>query len=134
VRNILRRKKHKFEGNNYNCPICSTNSEETSFHLFFSCPFSLQCCNHLHINWNFNLPFHSMMETARTNFISEFFLETFMLGAWLIWKQRNDIIFNRGQATFQGWKKGFIDEAVLQTHRMKRDKQFLFSNFINLYR
>jgi hypothetical protein len=28
VRNILRRKKHKLEGNNYNCVLCSNNREE----------------------------------------------------------------------------------------------------------
>jgi hypothetical protein len=33
VLNILRRKKHKIEGNNYNCSICSANREETMFHL-----------------------------------------------------------------------------------------------------
>jgi hypothetical protein len=134
VRNILRRKKHKLEGNNYNCPICNTNPEETTFHLFFSCPFSLQCWNHLHINWNFNLPFHTMIEAARTDFSSEFFMETFMLGAWLIWKQRNGTNFSRGHVTFHRWKKGFIDEAALQAHRMKGDKHTLFSNFLNLYR
>jgi hypothetical protein len=43
VRNILRRKKHKLQDNNYNCPICSANVEETTFHLFFKCSFSAQC-------------------------------------------------------------------------------------------
>jgi hypothetical protein len=74
-----------------------------------------------------------MMEAARTYFSSKFFMETFMLGAWIIWKQRNDTIFNRGHATFQRWKKGFIDEAAMQAHRMKRDKHILFSNFLTLY-
>jgi hypothetical protein len=50
VRNILKRKKQKLEGNNYNCPLCSMGREETTFHLFFSCPFSQQCWSHLNIN------------------------------------------------------------------------------------
>jgi hypothetical protein len=52
VRNILRRKKCKLEGNNYNCPIYPLNREETTFHLFFTCPFNWQCWDHLGISWN----------------------------------------------------------------------------------
>jgi hypothetical protein len=54
-----------------------------------------------------------MIEAARTDFSSKFFMETFMLGAWLIWKQRNGTNFSRGHVTFHRWKKGFIDEAAL---------------------
>jgi hypothetical protein len=31
VRNILRRKKHNLQGNDYNCVLCTTQSEETTF-------------------------------------------------------------------------------------------------------
>jgi glycogen debranching enzyme len=58
VRNIVRRKKHKLEGNNYNCVICLENREETTFHLFFSCPFNREC-------WSFNLDFFTMMDVAK---------------------------------------------------------------------
>jgi hypothetical protein len=84
VHNILRRKKHKIQGNKYNCPICSASSEETTFHLFFSCSFNVQCWNHLHISWDLSLPFHQMMECAKEQFAGDFFMDIFMLGAWLI--------------------------------------------------
>jgi hypothetical protein len=42
VRNILRRKKHKLQDNNYSCVLCSLNCEEMIFHLFFACQFSQQ--------------------------------------------------------------------------------------------
>jgi hypothetical protein len=58
-----------------------------------------------------------IMINTRQQFNSEFFMEIFMLGVWLIWKQRNNTIFNRDRATFQGWKRGFIDEALLQACR-----------------
>jgi hypothetical protein len=85
VRNILR-KRHKLQGNNYNCVLCSAQTEETTFHLFFSCPFSLQCWNHLKINWRFGQQLHSMMEEARLNFNNKFFMDIFILGCWQIWK------------------------------------------------
>jgi hypothetical protein len=43
VRNILRRKKHKLQRNDYSCVMCTNQCEETTFHLFFSCPFSRAC-------------------------------------------------------------------------------------------
>jgi hypothetical protein len=36
VRNILKRKKHKLQDNNYSCPICLAGVKETTFHLFFT--------------------------------------------------------------------------------------------------
>jgi hypothetical protein len=126
-------KKYKLEENNYNCVLCSGNREETTFHLFFSCSFSRECWRYLNINWNFSLDFYTMMDVEKHQCTSTFFMETFMLGAWLIWKQRNDYIFNRSRPSFQGWKHGFIEEASLQVHRMKPDKQLSFNNFIHLY-
>jgi hypothetical protein len=53
-------------------------------------------------------------------------MEVFILGAWLIWKQRNDFIFNRGNPSFHAWKLGFLDKAVLQANRMREDKKAWF--------
>jgi hypothetical protein len=65
VRNIVRRKKFKLEGNDYSCPLCPDNNEEITFHHFFLCPFSLNCWHHLEINWDFSLGFHNIMEKAK---------------------------------------------------------------------
>jgi hypothetical protein len=129
VRNILKRKKHKLQDNNYSCPICLAGVKETTFHLFFTYSFSSQCWNHLGIHWDFDLPFH-MMVKSNQQFNSEFF----MLGAWLIWKRRNNTVFNRDRATFQGWKRGFIEEVLLQANRFHSIKQASFSSLVNLYR
>jgi hypothetical protein len=50
VRNILRRKKCKLEGNDYSCVLCHNDTKETTFHLFFLCPFSQECWRSLHIS------------------------------------------------------------------------------------
>jgi hypothetical protein len=118
VRNILRRKKHKIQDNNYISPICPMNVEETTFHLFFKCPFSAQCWSYLGIDQGFNLPFHMMMVKVRQHFNSEFFMEIFMFGTWFIWKQRNNTIFNRDRANFHGWKRSFIEEVMLHANRI----------------
>jgi hypothetical protein len=109
VRNILRRKKHKLQGNNYNCVLCLAQCEETTIHLFFSCLFSLRCWQHLNINWRFDLQFHSMMEETRHTCNNDFFMEIFIVGAWQIWKERNNLIFNRANPSFRSWKLGDMD-------------------------
>lgn len=42
TRNILRRKRRILD--DYSCPLCASNSEETMVHLFFTCRFSTWCC------------------------------------------------------------------------------------------
>jgi hypothetical protein len=39
-------KKHKLEGNNYNCVLCHNNREETTFHLSFFLSFQLNLLEH----------------------------------------------------------------------------------------
>jgi hypothetical protein len=66
TRNILKRKKHKLEGKNYNCVLCNNNIEEIAFNLFFSCPFSQACWRLLGIHWDFDGDFFSNDETGKT--------------------------------------------------------------------
>jgi hypothetical protein len=97
TRNLLKRKKHKLEGNNYNCILYDHNVEETAFHLFFSCPFSQACWQHLNMHWNFQSDFFQMMMQSKQQYKNPFFMEIFIIAAWHIWKQRNNFIFDRGR-------------------------------------
>jgi hypothetical protein len=62
--------------------------------------FSKKCWEHLHIYWETDLDFFTLMERARQQHTTAFFMEIFILGAWLIWKQRNNHIFNRQRPSF----------------------------------
>jgi hypothetical protein len=68
-----------------------------------------------------------MMDEARNQFANDFFMEVFILAAWLIWKQRNNLIFNKIRPTFQSWRSGFLEEARLQALRMGLSKRNAFS-------
>jgi hypothetical protein len=59
-----------------------------------------------------------MMDEAKSQFGKKFFMEVFIIVSWLIWKQRNNLIFNRGRPTFRQWWLGFLKETYLQAHRM----------------
>jgi hypothetical protein len=75
-----------------------------------------------------------MMEKAKHQWPHAFFMEFFILGAWLIWKPRNDAIFNQGRPSFQSWKRSFLEESSLQAHRLSNSKQPFFVEIINLFR
>jgi hypothetical protein len=133
TRNILKRKRHKLEGNNYNCVLCNNNMEETAFHLFFSCPFSQACWQHLGIQWDFTTSFFQMMIQAKQQFLNPFFMEFFIIGAWQIWKQRNNFIFDRDRPSFDSWRQNFLDEARLQASRFCDSKRTAFLLLLDLF-
>jgi len=110
TRNILKRKKQKLEGDDYNCVLCNRNMEETAFHLFFGCPFSQSCWQQLDIHWNLSADLFQMITQAKQQFSSTFLMEIFIIGAWQTWKQRNNFIFDRGRPSLVSWKQNFVEE------------------------
>jgi hypothetical protein len=110
-RNIIRRKKLKLEGNNYNCVLCNMNVEEMAFHLFFTCSFSQLCWQFLGIQWNLTSDFFQMIIQAKQAFPYPFFMEVFIISAWKIWMQHNNFIFNRGPPSFSCWRRCLKDEG-----------------------
>lgn len=108
---ILLRKKHKLEGNYYNCVICNSNVEEIAFHLFCSCTFSRACWQHLGIQWNFASDFFQMLIQAKQQFLNPFLMEIFIFDTGRICKQRNNFTFDRGQACLDSWKLNFYEEV-----------------------
>jgi hypothetical protein len=132
VRNILRRKTCKLEGNDYSCPLCPQNREETTFHLFLSCPFSIDCWNNLGIFWDFNPGFHQMLEEAKKQCNHMFFIEIFILGPGKS-GSKGLMSSSSGRPSFQNWKLSFLRWAGLQASRMTPIKKSVFSAVIDLY-
>jgi hypothetical protein len=48
-----------------------------------------------------------MMEEASAQFHNKSFMDIFIIGTWLIWKQRNDWIFNRAVRMSDNKKMAF---------------------------
>lgn len=53
TKNLLKRKKFKIEGNNYNCILCTSHREKIAMHLFFAA----SCWEKLRIQWQRGIPF-----------------------------------------------------------------------------
>ena len=120
TRNLLRRKHFVIQGS-FNCPMCQQNVEETVEHLFFHCPFGAPCWEKLDITWGPQVNRLDLVAAAKRNHTKPMFMETFMLGAWSIWKERNDLIFNAKAPGTDSWKHRFIADFSLLVHRTKQD-------------
>lgn len=128
TRNLLRRKNRNLD--DYSCPLCSTGSEETCFHLFFECPFSQQCWTSIPIQWDLSLPPLDMIIAARSDFGSVIFREIFITACWIIWKTRNAVIFDNGQININRWKIQFHEELGLVCIKAKSTR----ANLLNSWR
>jgi len=50
----------------YSYVLCNSGQEETSWHLFFECPFSQLCWDTIPIIWNLDLePFDMVLEAKK---------------------------------------------------------------------
>jgi hypothetical protein len=95
------------ERNNDHCVLCNLCENETLEHLFFLCPFAIQCWNRLGFSWNINLSIEDRLLHACLQSGMPFFLEASMLAAWELWKIRNDLIFNRHPPSRHRWFQNF---------------------------
>ncbi len=66
------------------CVLCSVNSMEDLFHLFFQCFFAQSCWNALGFSWDTSLSMDSMMIQAKSLYQGQCFMENFLYGAWNI--------------------------------------------------
>jgi hypothetical protein len=83
------------------------NVEETMEHLFFSCPSATTRWLALGISWNghyFSMPF---------------FMEVFMIGSWILWKERDDFVFHRRPPNVASWIASFTAEILDHLVRFK---------------
>ena len=126
MRNMLRRRKFLEEG--YNCALCQDGVEETVEHLFFYCSAAVCRWFSLGISWNAEAsPVHKI-HYAKLEFSQPFFMEIFMIGAWCLWNERNDFIFNNKSPSLATWKSSF--KATVKGH-LVRIKQNLHQSILN---
>jgi len=118
TRNMLIRKNRHLD--DYNCVLCNTNTEETCFHLFSTCPFSAACWNSINISWNTNLEPLDMVYQARISFGSKIFRELVITACWVIWTTRNGVIFDGKAHSLNQWKRAFKDELGLVRIKSKK--------------
>ena len=120
TRNILkRRRKFLEEGSNF--ALCYEGVEETTNHLFFDCQSAVCRWFALGISWDEKSNIHQKLYSAKQEFGQPFFMEVFMIGAWCLWNERNDFIFNGKAPCLAAWKSSFKAEVSRHLIRIKKN-------------
>lgn len=57
------------------------------------------------------------------------YMEVFMIGAWSIWKERNNKIFRGIPHSLGSWKERFKTDFALLLHRVKPSLKEFVTNF-----
>jgi hypothetical protein len=125
------KRRHFNIGTSFACPLCITGDEETLEHLFFSCPFSVTCWAKLNITWNISAGRFDMITQAKSNFQEGLFFELFIIAAWGIWKERNDLIFKGKAPSRDSWKARVIADLSLLRFRVSQNLENTISLFID---
>lgn len=131
--NMLKRRHYQVQNNDFSCCLCSRGEEETMDHLFASCEFSTRCWCFLKIHWPADVPCITALSSVKAAFNNKLFFEVFALGAWNIWKQRNDFIFEGVQPSFQGWKARFKSDFALLGSRVPQTLSPLFESLLDSF-
>lgn len=131
TRGLLRRK--NMELPNYNCVLCSANTEETVQHLFLQCPFAQHCRGFLHLYISDPDDPFSSLESLKLQLNIPFFTDVVIILCWVIWMARNDLIFRDIQPMATSSKSLFFKEFALVTLRAKRQLPDLMSSWIDTF-
>lgn len=118
TKNMLSRR-HFNVGDNMDCVLCDSGSEETVEHLFFTCPFSKKCWEDLQMTWLSDGNRLNLIHSARDGWSRPMFMEVFTTAAWGIWKKRNGKICQRIPPTHRSWINRFKLDFALLAHRAK---------------
>ena len=124
TRNMLKRRHYNI-GNDYTCPLCESNVEETLEHLFFGCAFSKDCWSDIAICWSSQGSRLDWISTTKTAWNKPMFMAIFLQAAWSIWKERNNKVFRRIAPTKTSWISRLKEDLSLLTHRVG-DKHISF--------
>jgi hypothetical protein len=73
--------------------------------------------------------FLDIISAGRRRWHGPMFIEIFMLAAWNIWKERNNLVFNAIVAGFESWKTRFLADLKLLVFRTKPELHTFISSF-----
>jgi len=70
-----------------------------------------------------------MIIEARTNFGSIIFREIVVTACWIIWKMRNNIIFDNASCNLSVWKSNFKEELGLVCIKAKPSRSLILKQW-----
>jgi len=130
TRNMLRRRGMVLQHNDYGCLFCTNPPEETIEHLFFTCPFSRQCWDLLGVSWPLLGSRIEIIHEGQRLWDKPMFMEVFVVGAWSLWKERNNKHFRGVEPTVGSWLQRFKADFDLLRHRNKENLGHFITAFL----
>jgi hypothetical protein len=127
------RRRNLYSEENAHCILCLAGIDEDLDHLFFECSFSRRCWNKIGLHWNNDLSLFPRIAHARQQVNVPFFMEAVVIGAWEIWKLRNDRVFNNGPVHVDIWFRNFKNQCLLQSIRFKDDLRSSFCFWLDAF-
>ncbi|EES18608.2 hypothetical protein SORBI_3009G220900 [Sorghum bicolor] len=104
---------------NYNCVLCSEQTEESIEHLFISCQFASEAWQSINLSVNSGMQPLQNLEFLRAQINQSFFMEIIILFCWAIWMSRNNYVFRDIPPSVQGCKTIFRAEFLWLLCRVK---------------
>ena len=115
------------------CVMCNQGADEDIDHLFFTCPFVVQCWTSINFSWDVSLPLAERLMRANEVHALDFFVEASLIAAWELWKLRNDKIFQRRDPTPSLWLVNFKHQCNLQSVRLREDLRSSFCFWLDAF-
>ena len=131
TRDLLVRRHWRSPQEDNTCPLCPAQAHEDRNHLFFTCQFSSRVWNYLQIQWLAGLSPSECLIAARKSFGQPFFKEVVYPAAWNVWLLRNGRTFRNERHTFAAWRRNFIHDITLLSHKFKPNLKPLLLHWIN---
>jgi hypothetical protein len=72
-----------------------------------------------------------IIKQGRITWNKNLFMEIFMLGAWNIWKERNNMFFNGISPTVSSWKTRLKADLLLLLHRAKSSSHPVINQMVD---
>ena len=130
TRNMLKHRHFNVAGNVYTCMLCPSPPEETVEHLFFNCPFSQHCWDKVGILWPNSGDRLTLIHAGKEGWRRPLFMDIFLLAAWSLLKERNNLYFRRVPHSFHSWLARFKELLALLVHNCKETLRPSLENYI----
>ncbi|RCV27742.1 hypothetical protein SETIT_5G349400v2 [Setaria italica] len=113
------------------CELCG--QEENCDRIIFHCQFALHVWNSLGFQTG-NATVKALWTVARpTTVPARHYSGFLLLVCWLLWKQRNDLVFQHVQPSHPRFWAQCRDEARLWSLRLKQEEQYVADAWCSLF-
>jgi hypothetical protein len=111
--------------------MCANPPEETIEHMLFHCPFTTLGWEKVGMNRHNNNDRKTIIQRGKDHWHKPMLMEIFLVSAWNIWKERNNLLFKGIALNIDSWTQRVKSDLLLLVHGTKQDLHSFISNFVD---